>query len=215
VIQLPEDRRPPISPSMALRVAVMGGVALVLFAVVFFRLWYLQVLSGDQYVSQANSNQVREVRIQAPRGDIVDRNGDAMVVNRIANAVEIELAKLPPAGTPRRRLYQRLGEVLQLKPSRIEQTIIEQRKALPYANVVIRQDVSPAEMNYIEERKPRFPGVNVEQVFLRRYPYGPLAAQLLGYVGRINQHELKQERYKGVNPQAVVGQAGLEWQYDR
>jgi penicillin-binding protein 2 len=212
---MPEDRRPPVSPQMALRVAVMGGLALVLFAVVFFRLWYLQVLSGDQYVSQANQNQVRDVRIQAPRGDVVDRNGDPMVVNRIANTVEIELARLPPAGAPRRRLYKRLGDVLQLSPKKIEQTVVEQRKALPYANVVIRQDVSLAEMNYIEERQPRFPGVTVEPVFLRRYPYGTLAAQLLGYVGRINGHELHQERYKGVNPQAVVGQAGLEWQYDR
>ena len=50
MIQLPEERRPPISPAMALRVAVLGGLALVLFAVVFFRLWYLEVLSGDQYV---------------------------------------------------------------------------------------------------------------------------------------------------------------------
>jgi penicillin-binding protein 2 len=215
VIQLPEDRRPPISPQMALRVAVLGGLALVLFAVVFFRLWYLQVLSGDQYVVQANQNQVREQRIQAPRGDIVDRNGDKVVVNRIANTVEIELAKLPPAGVRRRRLYKRLGEVLQMSPREIQQTVIVQRRALPYADVVVKQDVTLSEMNYITERKPRFPGVKVEPVFLRRYPYGPLAAQLLGYVGRINKSELKEERYKGVHPQAVVGQAGLEWQYDR
>src|SRR5947208_3324462 len=70
-------------------------------------------------------------------------------------------------------------------------------------------------MNYIKERQPRFPGVTVEPIFLRRYPYGRLAAQLLGYVGRITRTELKQERFKGVHPQAVVGQAGLEWQYDR
>src|SRR5204862_5134713 len=111
VIQLPEDRRPPISPSLALRIAVMGGIALVLFAVVFFRLWYLQVLSGDQYVSQANENQVREIRIQAPRGDIVDRYGRRIVTNRMANVVQIELARLPPAGQQRRRLYRRLGDV--------------------------------------------------------------------------------------------------------
>ena len=46
-----------------------------LFAIVFFRLWYLQVLSGDQYLVEANDNRFRELRIQAPRGDIVDRNG--------------------------------------------------------------------------------------------------------------------------------------------
>ena len=215
MIQLPEERRPPISPSMALRVAVLGGLALVLFAIVFFRLWYLEVLSGDQYVVQANENQVREVRIQAPRGDIVDRYGRPIVRNRMANTVQIEPARLPAAGAPRRRLYRRLGGVLEMSPREIQQTVIEQRKALPYANVTVKQDVSLSAMNYIKERQPRFPGVTVEPVFLRRYPYGPLAAQLLGYVGRITRTELKQERYKGVHPQAVVGQAGLEWEYDR
>ncbi|HEY3020014.1 MAG TPA: penicillin-binding protein 2 [Solirubrobacteraceae bacterium] len=215
MIQLPEERRPPISPSMALRVAVLGGIALVLFAVVFFRLWYLEVLSGDQYVVQANENQVREVRIQAPRGDIVDRYGRPIVRNRMANTVQIELARLPAPGAPRRRVYRRLGEVLQMSPREIQRTVVEQRKALPYANVTVKQDVSLSAMNYIKERQPRFPGVTVEPVFLRRYPYGHLAAQMLGYVGRITRKELKEERFKGVHPQAVVGQAGLEWQYDR
>jgi penicillin-binding protein 2 len=215
VIQLPEDRRPPISPSLALRIAVMGGIALVLFAVVFFRLWYLQVLSGDQYVSQANQNQVREVRIQAPRGEIVDRYGRQIVTNRIARVVQVELSKLPAAGAPRQRLYRRLGDVLQMSPRAIQRTVIEQRKALPYANVTVKQDVPLSAMNYIKERQSRFRGVTVEPVFLRRYPYGDLAAQLLGYVGRITRDQLKEERYKGVNQQAVVGQAGLEWQYDR
>jgi penicillin-binding protein 2 len=215
VIQLPEDRRPPISPSLALRIAVMGGVALVLFAVVFFRLWYLEVLSGDQYVSQANQNQVREVRIQAPRGEIVDRYGRQIVTNRIARVVQVELSKLPSPGAPRQRLYRRLGAVLKMSPREIQQTVIEQRRALPYANVTVKQDVPLSAMNYIKERQSRFRGVTVEPVFLRRYPYGELAAQLLGYVGRITRDQLKEERYKGVNQQAVVGQAGLEWQYDR
>ena len=156
MIQPPEDRRPAISPQMAVRVAVLGGMALVLFAVVFFRLWYLQVLSGDQYVSQANENQVREIRIQAPRGDIVDRYGRRIVTNRMANVVQIELARLPPAGQQRRRLYRRLGDVLKMSPREIQRTVIEQRKVLPYANVTVKQDVTNAEMAYIEERSGRF-----------------------------------------------------------
>src|SRR5881398_2584743 len=75
-------RMPANSSGRPSRTSTSSRIALVLFAVVFFRLWYLQVLSGDQYVSQANQNQVREVRIQAPRGDIVDRNGAKVVVNR-------------------------------------------------------------------------------------------------------------------------------------
>ncbi|MDP8967928.1 MAG: penicillin-binding transpeptidase domain-containing protein [Actinomycetota bacterium] len=89
------DRRVPITPQLALRVAILGGVALALFAIVFFRLWYLQVLSGDKYLAQASSNRVRELRIQAPRGKIVDRNGKVIVRNRQAVVVELDPAKLP------------------------------------------------------------------------------------------------------------------------
>ncbi len=89
------DRRTPITPQLALRVAIFGGVALALFAVVFFRLWYLQVLSGDKYLAEARVNRVRELRIQAPRGKIVDRNGRVIVRNRQAVVVELDPAKLP------------------------------------------------------------------------------------------------------------------------
>src|SRR6185437_13571547 len=63
VIDPAGDRRPPISPQLAWRVAVLGGIAFLLFAIVFFRLWYLQILSGDQYLAEANDNQVRQERI--------------------------------------------------------------------------------------------------------------------------------------------------------
>jgi penicillin-binding protein 2 len=90
-----EDRRPPITPQLALRVAILGGIALALFAVVFFRLWFLQVLSGDQYLVEARENRTRDVRIQAPRGDIVDRAGKPLVTSRLANVVQLAPQQLP------------------------------------------------------------------------------------------------------------------------
>ncbi|MEA2312383.1 MAG: penicillin-binding protein 2 [Solirubrobacteraceae bacterium] len=92
-----EERRPAITPQLAMRVALLGGFAFVLFAVVFFRLWFLQVLSGQDYVSQARENRVRKVRIEAPRGNIVDRNGVTLVKTRVAPVVEIVPSLLPPA----------------------------------------------------------------------------------------------------------------------
>jgi penicillin-binding protein 2 len=91
-----EDRRPPITPQLAVRVAVLGGFAFVLFAIVFFRLWFLQVLTGEDYVSQARENRVRKVRIEAPRGNIVDRNGRTLVKTRIAPVVQVVPSQLPP-----------------------------------------------------------------------------------------------------------------------
>jgi penicillin-binding protein 2 len=90
-----EERRPAITPQLALRVALLGGFAFVLFGVVFFRLWFLQVLTGEDYVSQARENRVRKVRIEAPRGNIVDRNGRTLVRTRVAPVVQVVPSQLP------------------------------------------------------------------------------------------------------------------------
>jgi penicillin-binding protein 2 len=87
------DQARPMSPQLALRVAIIGGVALVMFGIVFFRLWYLQVLSGDRYLAEANNNRVRDIVVQAPRGRIVDRNGRVLVDNRSGYAVKINPAR--------------------------------------------------------------------------------------------------------------------------
>src|ERR687891_2495361 len=93
---LRSDERPPqMSSGFSLRVAIMGGLALALFAVIFFRLWYLQVLSGDKYLAEANDNRVREVKVEAPRGRIVDRSGTLLVDNRTALVVQVMPERLP------------------------------------------------------------------------------------------------------------------------
>lgn len=209
------DGRAPITPQMALRVAVLGGIALVLFAIVFFRLWFLQVLSGDEYVSQANDNRVREVRIQAPRGDIVDRDGEVLVTNRQATVVQLEPGELPEGSAQRKALYRRLGAVLRMDPIEISREVNRQRRLLPYANVTLDVDAPRTVLNYLQERKRDFPAVTVTDQYLRRYPRTMLAAHLLGTVGQINPDQLKQKRYKGVKQGTVVGQSGIEWQYDR
>src|SRR5215208_4535928 len=80
-----------------MRVAVLGGFALVLFAALFFRLWFLQVLSGEDYVAQATQNRIRKIRIEAPRGDIVDRAGKKLVTTRQAAVVQLLPTELPQA----------------------------------------------------------------------------------------------------------------------
>ena len=211
----PEDRRPPITPQLALRVAVLGGFALVMFALIFFRLWYLEVLSGDQYVGQANDNRVREVGIQAPRGDVVDRNGTPIVTSRQATVVQVSPAKLPAPGPRRTALYVRLGHVLGERPARIQAQVIAQRKVLPYAAATVKTDVPRSVLNYLNERSAEFPGVSTPAIFLRQYPFHQTAAHLLGNVGQISPAELRQEHFRGVSRGTVVGQGGIEYEYDR
>ena len=102
-----EERRPAITPQLAVRVAVLGGIAFALFAIVFFRLWFLQVLSGDDYVTQARENRVRKIKIEAPRGDIVDRNGNRLVRTRVAPVVQVVPGALPEAELEAADVYRR------------------------------------------------------------------------------------------------------------
>jgi penicillin-binding protein 2 len=230
MIQLPEDRRPPLTPQLALRVAVLGSIALAMFAIIFFRLWFLQVLSGDKYLAQAAGNRVRHIDVPAQRGQVLDRSGAVLVDSRPSIAVQLSPPDLPH--NPRRRsaLYARLESVLGIPAKRqqcripgkgvlrigpIRCAVAQQQALLPYADVTIKQDVSKYVQYYLFERQDQFPGVNVRQVWLRRYPLGTLAAQLFGTVGPVNKTELKEARYRGVSQNAIVGQSGLEWYYDR
>src|SRR3954451_18847987 len=123
----------PMSPQLALRVAIIGGVALVMFGIIFFRLWYLQVLSGDHYLAEANSNRVRDIVRQAPRGRIVDRNGRILVDNRSGYAVVINPAKLPKDPATKRRTYDALARVLGQKPDGLIHDVNKQFKAVPFS----------------------------------------------------------------------------------
>jgi penicillin-binding protein 2 len=214
-IERPADRRAPITPQLAWRVALLGGLALVLFGIVFFRLWYLQVLSGDQYVQQANNNRIRDIAMPAPRGTIVDRNGETFVANRATEAVEIVPSDLPAPGPQRDLLYRRLGRVLQLSPRSIANTVNVQYAKLHYANITLKTDAGTDVLDYLAERRQLFPGVTEDQIYLRRYPLGDVGAQLVGTVGQIDSTELKQPRFRGVTGGTIVGQGGIESTYDR
>jgi penicillin-binding protein 2 len=211
----PRDPRLPVSPQLALRVAIVGGVAIVMFSVIFFRLWFLQVLSGEQYVQQANANRVRDLPVAAPRGEILDREGQPIVSSRTTNAVQIVPSALPPAGAPRLALYRRLGGLLGLSPRRIEALVVRGRTAVRYAPVTIKTDAGSGVLTVLAERQSEFPGVVQQPVSIRAYPFGEMGAQVLGYVGQVSEPELKLRAFNGVRAGTVVGQEGLEYYYDR
>jgi penicillin-binding protein 2 len=93
----PSDPRIPVPPQLAVRVALIGGLSMLMFGIIFFRLWYLQVLSGEQYVQQADLTHVRDLPIAAPRGQILDRDGRPIVTSVTTNAVEIVPGQMPSA----------------------------------------------------------------------------------------------------------------------
>jgi penicillin-binding protein 2 len=212
---LDNDRRPTLTPQLAFRVAIFGGIALVAFAVIFFRLWYLQVLSGDKYVAEAQNNQLRKIKVQAPRGEIVDREGRVLVRNRVGLAVKITPEKFPGAESEQDELYRRLAKLLDGRPRRIERRVDQQFKELPFSKATVKSDVDRPIVMYIEERKEDFRGVEVEPVFLREYPHGEIGAHLFGYVGEVTEEQLGDPQYTGVELGDRVGKAGIEAEYDR
>ena len=110
-------------PSIALRVAVIVGIAAVMFGIVFFRLWFLQILSGEEFVAKANDNRLKPVKIVAQRGNIVDRHGEVIVENRGGQLVGIRLMDVPK-GTLDAELDE-LAPYLKMKPGALRRRIKE------------------------------------------------------------------------------------------
>jgi penicillin-binding protein 2 len=210
---LRNDQRPQGS-RLSLRVAVLGGVAVALFGVLFFRLWNLQVLDGDKYLAEAKNNRTREFKVIAPRGDILDREGNVIVDNRASLALQLNTQKLPEDPAEERAVLSRLGKLVQMSLPKVRKTIRKGEEVAAGAPVTLRQDVGFYLVAYIEEHQSEFPGVSVQRVFVRHYPDGTLAAHVLGSVGEINEEELTERRYKDLEPGDEVGKAGVEYSYD-
>ena len=203
---LRNDSRPQGS-RLSLRVAVMGGIAVALFAVLFFRLWNLQVLSGDEYLAEAKNNRTREFKVIAPRGDILDRNGEVLVDNRTSLALQLNTQKLPEDPAEERAELARLGELAHMTLRKVRRAIEEGEEVAAGAPVTLRKDVGFELIAYIEENQREFPGVSVQRVFVRHYPNGSLAAHVLGNVSEVSGEELKEARYKQLEPGDEIGRA--------
>jgi len=204
-----------LTPKLARRVGLLGGIVFVVFAALVLRLWALQVLSGPQYVARAQANQYRTVRVQAPRGPILDRNGKVLVANAAATAVELWSADLPKVYKERYDELRALAHVTRVPLYQIAAKIKRRREAGDILTpVVVRDDAPKAMIDYLYERASEFRGVVMERNYVRHYPYHGLAAQLLGYVGEISQQQLTGLEKSGYAAGDEIGQGGLEATYD-
>jgi penicillin-binding protein 2 len=203
-----------LTPRIALRIAILSVLVLGVFAALFLRLWALQVLSGTKYVDQARANSFRAVRVQAPRGLILDRNGVPLVQNVAATAVQLWPADLPKVYADRYAELKRLAQVTRVPLYEISHGIKERRAAAdPLTPVTIREEASNPMVAYLAEHASEFPGVRTARTYPRHYPYQELASQVLGYVGSITQKQLR-TLGKGYDLNDELGQAGVEAAYD-
>ena len=214
-----------------LRLIVIQALVFSLFATLLVRLYYLQVVGGDQYHAKATSQSVREVVVQPQRGLIVDDMGRPLVANRTSWEVSVDRAVLDKLPADQQEvLLKRVSAVVDVPVGRIKKDLVSCGddgavpgvcwNGSPYQPVPVATDVTKSVALRILEEPEDYPGIVAEQQSVRAYPspYGVNLAHVLGYLSPITGDEYDAARTDGdksVNAASVVGRAGVEKEYDR
>jgi len=203
-VRIYEDLRSLQSRLSVIKSVVVGALALV---VVYF--WHLQVVRGKYFRELAENNRIRAVPIPAPRGPVFDRNGRVLVENR--SSFNVVLSAEPHANLD--TTLERVGRLIEVDEDQVRDRIDGQGPR--FKSVVVKADASDEDVAVVESRRLEEPEVGVEVVPLRAYPLGTEASHVLGRVGEITDRQLAAASFTGIEPGTVVGQAGLESQYNR
>ncbi len=222
--------RPSSSEKSRLRLFVVQALVLGLFMTLFARLWYVQVLTGEDYRTAAAEQSVRDVVVQPARGLIVDDQGRPLVANRTSWVVNVDrtlLGKLP--ADLRTVTLKNLAAAVDVPYAEIvARTLLCGQPGAakdtcwngsPYQPVPVARDVPQRTAVKLLERAEDFPAVLAQQESVRAYPspYGVNGAHVLGYLSQITEGELDEANKDddtSVNGASVVGRAGVEKAYD-
>ena len=179
-------QRPVSNPADNLksRFVAMGVLAAAVFGSLTAKLWTMQVLSSDTYRSKADDNQYATVSTPAPRGYICDVNGVPLVKNRVSLTV---LADAEAAND--RDVVQRLSTVLGV-PYNVVKQRIQDATGGAQSQRVVASDVRLRDVAFITEHSDAFPHIKTEERYVRDYPYGALAAHVVGYTGSVTEEGL-------------------------
>ncbi len=184
---------------------------MVIFGLLLVRLWYLQIMEGATNMVKSKEIQTRTIKINAPRGIFYDRHGRILASSRISHNVSV----VPDDIMKRPEVLSLLCKILNVP----EETIKEKLKPNPlrprnrYQYIPIARDVDPVTMIKLLETKLDLPGVEVDEVPVRSYPYSELACHLFGYIREINDQELNQNKGK-YRLGDLIGKSGLERTYE-
>ncbi|MBQ9005768.1 MAG: penicillin-binding protein 2, partial [Atopobiaceae bacterium] len=196
------------------RLVGLGIFSGTILSVLAARLFQMQLISSNDYEEQAESNRTRTVTTAAPRGRILDRNGVELVTNRPCLAVAAD-----PEIVDDEIEMQLLANLIGMPYLAVRRKIQSQNEGAQSKRTVA-VDVSRRVVAYIDEHPYLFVGVEVQERTERLYPNGSLAAHVLGYTGTVSQEQLEWSQdprnADGIKYSAgdIVGQAGVEWQYE-
>ena len=197
------------SDELGRRFAGLAAAAVAIFGALSAKLWSMQIAGSEAYAQAAEENLYTTVKTPAPRGCIYDTNGEALVVNRPSQTVVAD-----PEVADNRDVVRRLSTVLGL-PANVVLQRINDAAAGAQSLRVVGEDVRLRDVAFIAEHADAFPGITVEERSQREYPYGALAAHVLGYTSMATPESLEnQAAGRDVLAIDTIGSAGVEATYD-
>lgn len=212
-----EETPPMTKGNMQVRVVSLAVLIALVFLVLGARLWYLQVLTGEDYTLEAQATHTSQIKIPAQRGVIYDRDGEILANNVPGLNVTIVPNELyEKYGEQRsREKVKELAEVVGADAT----AVLERYDAAfavgdTYSPLLVKEGAGRDAVTYVSERTEEFPGVSVNEDWVRSYPEGELASHVLGYTGAVTQEELAQSAFKGLPNDSVVGKSGVEYYYE-
>ncbi len=180
-------------------------ILLILFGVLFLRLWFLQLIKGDYLEKLSEYNRIRSQDLPPWRGMILDRNGDILVDNRPSFNLMATLEDVPDLEL----LGRRLGALLQMEADSINSQLDRARQSGLH-QVRLKTHLTWREMALVETYKAELPGVFILVASKREYRYPDLGCHLLGYLGEISEVQLKSGRYASYKMGDYLGRRGIE-----
>ena len=163
------------------------------FVILFVRLIYLQVITGEELRRISLNNSIRLQNIDAPRGRVYDRNESVLVDNRPSFDVSIILRDAAPV----EQTIEKLSEYIKIPSADLMAAIKNAKGLSSYKPILLKQDIGRDALAALEAHKYDLPGVAVKVNLRRNYINNQYAAHLLGYLSEINSDELKSGKYTG------------------
>jgi penicillin-binding protein 2 len=188
-------------------VVIMLVITIVLLGIMGSRLAYLQLVQGDRNRQLAENNRIRLIPKQPERGRLLDRKGRTLAGSRISYSVFVWPLAQKEAEWP--QTVKRLAQILKLPEDSIKKRLQQAGYTSPFL-VRVARGISPAQITALAEYGSELKGVEVDAEAVRNYPYGDLAAHVLGYTGELTDKELEKREEDGYRIGDVVGQMGVE-----
>jgi penicillin-binding protein 2 len=202
------------SQNLRIRLRVIQVLVLVLLSVLGVRLYVLQVVNGSKYSEVAENQRIRLLPIPAPRGVILDRDGNLLVDSRPIYG--IILSREDTKGIDRNSLIKPLSQGLDIDPQILRERFDQVKSQPAFESILIKEEATQGDIAWVDAHQLEFPALRVDQTPQRRYPANGVLAHVLGYVQEISPEQLEDQRYrdKHYKPGDIIGQDGVESVYD-